>query len=145
MPARSSVRAGLWTWGGAAAGLLLLAGCASPPATTSLSAADRATAAVGSPAGDRAYAAPLTGLGPKDLVTLLGEPDLRRSDPPAELWQYRGVGCVLELYLYREGDVYRVVRSETRGRLLGDEACTAPPHAVPASVRQSRLQPQPLF
>jgi hypothetical protein len=84
-----------------------------------------------------------TGLKSKDLVALLGEPSLRRRDPPAELWQYRGTGCVLELYLYRDGDAYRVVRAETRGRsLAGDDGCTAamlPRHPAPSSVRQSRL------
>jgi hypothetical protein len=81
----------------------------------------------------------LTGLRPTDLVALLGEPSLRRSDPPAELWQYRGAGCVLELYLYREGDAWRVVHAETGGRSLGvDQGCGAAP-GTPAALRQSRL------
>lgn len=81
----------------------------------------------------------------RDLLALLGQPDLRRSDPPAELWQYRGTGCVLELYLYREGDIFRVVHAETHGRsLTSGEGCPAvgnlsPAAPAPTGLRQSRL------
>lgn len=118
-------------------GLLWLAACAAPsaPPTETGALPSESALTVEQLTGRR-----LTGLGATELLTLLGEPDLRRSDPPAELWQYRDAGCVLELYLYREGDAYRVVRAETRGRSLqGDEGCTAPRRSVPASLRQSRL------
>ena len=65
----------------------------------------------------------LIGMGPAQLIGLLGEPDLRRSEPPAELWQYRDADCVLDVFLYADGGGYRVRRSETRNR-----------HAVPPLV-----------
>ena len=34
------------------------------------------------------------------LKSMFGEPDLKRRDPPAELWQYRDDRCALNLYLY---------------------------------------------
>jgi hypothetical protein len=37
------------------------------------------------------------------LKDLLGEPSFVRSDPPAELWQYKTASCILDLYLYDDG------------------------------------------
>ena len=34
------------------------------------------------------------------VTTLLGEPDFRRTDKPAELWQYRHDKCSVDLFLY---------------------------------------------
>jgi hypothetical protein len=51
-----------------------------------------------------------------DLVSLLGAPDFVRRDPPAEIWQYRGVDCVLDLFLYPEAGEVQVVHAETRDR-----------------------------
>jgi hypothetical protein len=51
-----------------------------------------------------------------ELVALLGAPDFRRVEPPAELWQYRSADCVLDLFLYAEKGAMRVVHSETRER-----------------------------
>ncbi len=47
-------------------------------------------------------------LDPTSVKTLLGEPSFVRRDPPAEIWQYRPAGCVLDLFLYpanSEGDL----------------------------------------
>ena len=70
----------------------------------------------------------LTGMAPDELVALLGEPDFRRPEPPAELWQYRTVDCVLDIFLYADGDRYRVLGSATRDRHVAPPAvasCTA--------------------
>ena len=110
-------------------GLLSLAACAAPPANVPGTPSETGLTA------EELTGHRLTGLEPNELLSLLGEPNLRRSDPPAELWQYRDAGCVLELYLYRDGDAYRVVRAETRGRSLqGGEGCTAQPRPTPASL-----------
>jgi hypothetical protein len=96
-----------------------LAACRTPPpAIVALpSATAEAPAPPAEPAAARVPELPvLTGLGPAELVALLGEPDFRRRDPPAELWQYRSADCVLDVFLYGEGGSYRVVRSETRDR-----------------------------
>ena len=38
------------------------------------------------------------------VTTLLGAPDFRRTDKPAELWQYRHDKCSVDLFLYpRDG------------------------------------------
>jgi hypothetical protein len=77
----------------------------------------------------------LTGMDPAQLTALLGEPDLRRSEPPAELWQYRSADCVLDVFLYVDSTGYHVMRSETRNRHVAPPLiinCSAPFH------RQSR-------
>ena len=53
-----------------------------------------------------AMAAPVT---PESLVgqtadavnARLGQPSFARRDGPSTIWQYRGTGCVLDLFLYR--------------------------------------------
>ncbi len=40
------------------------------------------------------------GLGADGVTALLGPPDYRRRDKPAEIWQYRGDACVLDIFLY---------------------------------------------
>ncbi len=83
----------------------------------------------------------LTGLSADQVVALLGEPDFRRAEPPAELWQYRGADCVLDLFLYDEPSGFHVVQSETRERRLvqaatgecagGGDAFTHQSHQTP--------------
>ncbi len=114
--------------------MLMLAACAPAPpivpATRAAPATERPTAL-----GE------FTGMRATDLLALLGQPNLRRSDPPAELWQYRGTGCVLELYLYREGDALRVVHAETRGRsLTSGEGCPSMGNLSPIGPASTGLQ-----
>ncbi len=40
------------------------------------------------------------GLSAGGVTALLGPPDYRRRDRPAEIWQYRNAACVLDLFLY---------------------------------------------
>ncbi len=37
------------------------------------------------------------------VLALLGEPSLRRRDPPAEYWRYSFPNCTLDLFLYADG------------------------------------------
>jgi len=70
----------------------------------------------------------LAGMEPAQVIALLGEPDLRRPEPPAELWQYRNADCVLDVFLYAEAGRYRVLGSATRDRHVAPPAvasCTA--------------------
>jgi hypothetical protein len=46
----------------------------------------------------------MVGLDGVALERLLGEPALVRRDAPAEIWQYRGADCVLDLFLYQEAN-----------------------------------------
>ena len=85
---------------------------------------------------------PLTGLSAKEVVALLGEPDFRRAEPPAELWQYRSADCVLDLFFYSDAAGARVVRAETRDRSLiqaGAGRCTGASEPIAGRTRQTRL------
>ena len=91
---------------------------ASTPATVALpDAANAASAGAGT-----AMRSPLTdvseliGLERQQLQARLGDPALRRRDAPAEIWQYRSSLCVLDLFLYRDGQAVRVTNAEVRPR-----------------------------
>lgn len=51
-----------------------------------------------------------------EVEALVGEPDFRRVEPPAELWQYRSAECVVDLFLYGQGDGMHVTHEDARGR-----------------------------
>lgn len=71
-----------------------------------------AVAAVPSP--PRITSAALMGLADNALARLLGAPGFKRIDDPAALWRYRGAGCILNVFLYADGPVYRVAHIEFR-------------------------------
>ena len=88
-----------------------LGGCASdsptPPTTETISSP--APAPEPAPATVETARAPeqpvpdlntLRGQNDADITLLLGPPQFQRSDSPAELWQYRSNGCILDLFLY---------------------------------------------
>lgn len=54
------------------------------------------------------------------VLALLGEPSLRRRDPPAEYWRYSFPGCTLDLFFYADGPYAepRVVYYEFRSDML---------------------------
>jgi hypothetical protein len=54
--------------------------------------------------GDVAMAGQLVGQSPEELIQLLGEPRLRRSEGPAEIWHYQATQCHLDVILYPEGE-----------------------------------------
>lgn len=60
----------------------------------------------------------LVGLDAASLARVLGEPRLRRKDPPAEVWQYASADCVMHLFLYASRDLggLHVRHVEVRGR-----------------------------
>jgi hypothetical protein len=70
----------------------------------------------------------LKGLRPLEIVSLLGQPELKRDEPPAELWQYRTTDCVLNLFFYREAGGYRLFSAEAWAR-------DAAPGSAPARCR----------
>ena len=65
-----------------------------------------------------AAAAPdrLVGLTGATVRRAMGEPEMRRRDPPAEVWQYRTARCVLDLYFYGDPDADGVAHFEARPR-----------------------------
>ncbi len=58
----------------------------------------------------------LIGLETSEVTRLLGPADFRRADGPAQILQYRGGTCVLDLYLYREPGSARFVVTHVEAR-----------------------------
>ena len=56
----------------------------------------------------------IMGLGASQLTELLGQPELTRREPPAEIWQYRGRSCVFDVFLYEDAAGRRVTYLEAR-------------------------------
>ncbi len=54
------------------------------------------------------------GLSHAELSEFFGKPQFRRRDTPAEIWQYRGTACILDLFLYDAGEGLRVHHFEIR-------------------------------
>jgi hypothetical protein len=68
----------------------------------------------------------LMGLDRAGLAKLLGDPELTRREPPAEIWQYRGGSCVFDIFLYEEAGQQRVTYLEARdgaARRVGARGC----------------------
>ena len=60
----------------------------------------------------------LVGLSSMATQQMLGRPDFKRRDSPAEIWQYRESGCLLDVFLYLNEDNYRVSHVEVRGHSI---------------------------
>ncbi|MCH7930870.1 MAG: hypothetical protein IH906_01475 [Proteobacteria bacterium] len=68
----------------------------------------------------------LMGLDRAGLAKLLGDPELLRREPPAEIWQYRGRSCVFDVFLYEQAGRQRVTYLEARdgaARRVGARGC----------------------
>jgi hypothetical protein len=66
------------------------------------------------PSDDRAGATAIVGLDGGAVRKLLGEPGLIRRETPAEVWQYRTAGCILDVVLYDQASGPRVAYAEAR-------------------------------
>ena len=68
----------------------------------------------------------LVGLTAMDLTHYFGDPAIKRTEPPAEVWHYVGPECVLHLFLYSDGKggppVVDHVEISERGPLLVEAA-----------------------
>jgi hypothetical protein len=67
----------------------------------------------------------LLGLSGQEVESLLGTASLKRHEPPAQVWQYPEVECVLHVFLYEEDGAYRVQHYEARFREGYDDATEA--------------------
>ncbi len=131
---------------------LLLAGCATerPGAGTArapVASGTMSTLAVapGQMPGARTTGAPgsaaqtpdaLIGAAPARLLATLGRPELQRRERPAEIWQYRGQGCVLDVFLYAvRTDGKQVIHLEARD----DAAARTPVASCLDGVVRTRL------
>ena len=63
----------------------------------------------------------LKGLSPVQVRSVLGLPGFTRRDAPAEIWQYRGRACTLDLFLYDDGGHQGVTYYTMRGSQPVDE------------------------
>ena len=77
----------------------------------------------------------LAGLKPADVVSILGQPDLKRDEPPAELWQYRAADCVLNLFFYDDAGGYRLAHAEAWQRTLAGGSLPARCHDEDAPIK----------
>jgi hypothetical protein len=70
------------------------------------------------PEPERVYPDPasLKGTSARNVVDTIGKPGFIRKDQPAEIWQYRGATCTLDVFLYQSvtGAPYKVDYIETR-------------------------------
>ena len=76
------------------------------------------TARTGSDAGGASPSADpnsLIGLSPNEVTAFMGQPELRRQEPPAEVWQYRTSTCVFDVYLYDNTVTYFEARHRRQG------------------------------
>jgi hypothetical protein len=85
----------------------------------------------------------LTGMNPIQVVALYGQPDFRRADPPAEIWQYRSKDCVLELYFYSGAGGEQLAFAQSRPRNLAQNVaaghCSGGTAALDARTKESKL------
>ncbi len=63
------------------------------------------------------------GLDAHALANAFGPPQMVRSEPPAEVWQYGGFDCVVDFYLYDSNGRMEVAYVEARD-MLADSAPT---------------------
>ena len=89
---------------------LLPAACGTPATGSADSAPDA------QPAGFTPTAGNLLGANPTKLEQWLGKPGMVRLDDPAQVWQYRAQGCVVDVYLYPSSDGMAVSHAEARSQ-----------------------------
>ncbi len=65
------------------------------------------------------------GMSSRQVLAALGTPSFRRRESPAEIWQYYGESCVLDLFLYDDSGEGRVAHAELR-TLSSDQAQANP-------------------
>ncbi len=69
----------------------------------------------------------LKGLSPIQVRSVLGKPVFTRRDAPAEIWQYRGRACTLDLFIYDENGGQKVahyaVRSPQQQAKINESQC----------------------
>jgi hypothetical protein len=90
---------------------LLPAACGAPHLTTAAGSAPDAQPAEFTPTAGN-----LLGANPTKLEQWLGKPGMVRLDDPAQVWQYRAQGCVVDVYLYPSNDGMAVSHAEARSQ-----------------------------
>ena len=70
----------------------------------------------------------IKGMEKNAIARLLGEPGFIRRDDPAEIWQYRGERCILDVFMYKDGNSFIAAHVTLRSRTVerpADEECYA--------------------
>jgi hypothetical protein len=92
--------------------LIAASGCAQVP--------EPAESALTAPSSPGARAVPaageVMGMDMPSLKNALGLPSVTRRERPAQIWQYRAGGCVLDVFFYEDSGIERVVHLEARDR-----------------------------
>jgi len=141
---RGSRRQGVGRGIGIVAALALaaaLAACGGPAQTGRVPPDQRGGAAPGAPPTSSELKR-LDGLSDREVRGVLGEPDFRRNEPPAEIWQYRSAECVLDLFLYDDSGQFRVAYAETHDRgftRISQTSCYAGLVRDRNQIRQGKL------
>jgi len=82
----------------------------------------------------------LLGMDAQALVQVLGPPDNRRRDPPAQVWQYIDRACILHVFLYPEERVLRVAHvdavSRSRGAFAAEDCLAAVQRHAATALRR---------
>ena len=104
---------------------LALSACATEGGGSKAGALSGATASTAS-----AFASPkdLVGKSGVQITSAIGAPAFRRKDGAAQIWQYRGTNCLLDVFLYKQGAALKVKHAELRRRASGgltESACLA--------------------
>jgi len=118
-----------------------LAACGGAPQTGRLPPEQHDASESGAPA-TATELKKLDGLSDKDVQRVLGDPDFRRDEPPAAIWQYRSAECVLDLYLYDDSGQYKVAYAETHDRgftRISQASCYTGLVNARNQIRQGRL------
>jgi len=113
--------------------LLLLVACGGNPQTaggpqvsgrfsgTDSSASATKSGEMAALPSDLSEPARLKGLTTTQVKSVLGRPGFTRRDAPAEIWQYRGRVCTLDLFLYEDDGRQVVAHYAMRGTQPLDE------------------------
>jgi hypothetical protein len=80
----------------------------------------------------------LVGASRELVIELLGPAGFVRRDGPVQIWRYTGDDCFLDLFLYREGDAFRVNHVEARAKNAGQVAVNTCYQRLVAARRAAR-------
>ena len=133
-----------------------VAACAGPtPSSTGYSSGGSSYGSTTFPSSDNSRQARLTppntkitlatlpGMNGDDVATRLGAPQFRRRDGQAEIWQYRGSACTLDVFLYTDGGNLKVRYVEARGREPGPAVDPKQARDCVSALIDSRLSAGP--
>jgi hypothetical protein len=80
----------------------------------------------------------LPGMTGDAVAAALGAPQFRRHDGIAEIWQYRGTACTLDVFLYADGGSLRVRYADARSKNEVEAKNSAEARACAAALIAAR-------